>query len=232
MENTPNKRKISPTVQHPAARWAFVLVLCAALGVVVSYYWRVFYGLDARGLAPLAVTGCCVGLAVLAGAAALDLPRLAALPDARTGRAWKGLVWCTLALSTASQVENLLRMKGAWPAAPVGKAAGRKLALELLSLAFVVCGGVYLARRLKAPAAGGDAQGAEKKLERYGREKGLTRREQEVLALVLRGEDGPRIARELYISPGTVKVHVHNILQKAGCRSRAELCRAVDETEP
>lgn len=169
---------------------------------------------------------------VLAGAAALDLPRLAALPDARAGRAWKGLVWCTLALSAASQVENLLRMRGAWPAAPVGKAAGRKLALELLSLAFVACGGVYLARRLKAPAAGGDAQGAEKKLERYGREKGLTRREQEVLALVLRGEDGPRIARELYISPGTVKVHVHNILQKAGCRSRAELCRAVDETEP
>ena len=73
MENTPNKRKISPTVQHPAARWAFVLVLCAALGVVVSYYWRVFYGLDARGLAPLAVTGFCVGLSILAGAAALLL---------------------------------------------------------------------------------------------------------------------------------------------------------------
>ena len=71
MENTPNKREISPTVQHPAARWAFVLVLCAALGVVVSYYWRVFYGLDTRGLAPLVVTGFCVGLAVLAGAAAL-----------------------------------------------------------------------------------------------------------------------------------------------------------------
>ena len=74
MENTPNKREISPTVQHPAARWAFVLVLCAALGIVASYYWRVFYGLDARGLAPLAVTGFCVGLAVLAGAAALLTP--------------------------------------------------------------------------------------------------------------------------------------------------------------
>lgn len=47
MKNSSNKRKFSPTVQHPAARWAFVLVLCAALGVVVSYYWRVFYGLDA-----------------------------------------------------------------------------------------------------------------------------------------------------------------------------------------
>ena len=53
-----------------------MLVLCAALGVVGSYYWRVFYGLDARGLAPLTVTGFCVGLAALAGAAALLLRRV------------------------------------------------------------------------------------------------------------------------------------------------------------
>ena len=53
-----------------------MLVLCAVLGVVASYCWRVFYGLDARGLAPLAVTGFCVGLAVLAGAAALALRRV------------------------------------------------------------------------------------------------------------------------------------------------------------
>ena len=66
MSKVSKKKLLSPTVQHPAARWAFVLVLCAALGIVASYYWRVFYGLDARGLAPLAVTGFCVGLAVLA----------------------------------------------------------------------------------------------------------------------------------------------------------------------
>lgn len=75
MSKVSKKKSLSPTVQHPAARWAFVLVLCAALGIVASYYWRVFYGLDARGLAPLAVTGFCVGLAVLAGAAALLLRR-------------------------------------------------------------------------------------------------------------------------------------------------------------
>lgn len=53
-----------------------MLVLCAAVGVVVSYYWRVFYGLDARGVPALGVTGLCVGLAVLAGAAALALRRV------------------------------------------------------------------------------------------------------------------------------------------------------------
>ena len=70
MENSSNKRKFSPTVWHPAARWAFVLGLCAVAGVIVSYYWRVFYGLDARGVLPLQITGLCVVLAMAAGAAA------------------------------------------------------------------------------------------------------------------------------------------------------------------
>ena len=73
MENSSNKRKFSPTVWHPAARWAFVLGLCAVAGVIVSYYWRVFYGLDARGVPPLQITGLCVVLAMAAGAAALLL---------------------------------------------------------------------------------------------------------------------------------------------------------------
>lgn len=50
-----------------------MLVLCAALGVVVSYYWRVFYALDVRGISPLGVTAFCVVLSVLAGTAALLL---------------------------------------------------------------------------------------------------------------------------------------------------------------
>ena len=86
MSKVSKKKLLSPTVQHPAARWAFVLVLCAALGIVASYYWRVFYGLDARGLAPLAVTGFCVGLSILAGTAALlCTPSADALGRRRTG---------------------------------------------------------------------------------------------------------------------------------------------------
>ena len=71
MSNVSKKKLSLPTVQQPAARWAFVLAVCASLGIVVSYYWRVFYGLDARGVSTAGVTGLCVGLAVLAGAAAL-----------------------------------------------------------------------------------------------------------------------------------------------------------------
>ena len=46
-----------------------MLGLCAVAGVIVSYYWRVFYGLDARGVPPLQITGLCVVLAMAAGAA-------------------------------------------------------------------------------------------------------------------------------------------------------------------
>ena len=65
MSNVSKKKLSLPTVQQPAARWAFVLAVCASLGVVVSYYWRVFYGLDARGVSAAGVTSLCVGLAVL-----------------------------------------------------------------------------------------------------------------------------------------------------------------------
>ena len=50
-----------------------MLGLSAVAGVMLSYYWRVFYGLDARGVPPLQITGLCVVLAMAAGAAALLL---------------------------------------------------------------------------------------------------------------------------------------------------------------
>ena len=73
---TKTGRRFAPTVWPPAARWAFVLALCAAAGVAFSYYWRVFYGLDARGIPPVWPAVFCVGLCVAAGAAALALRHL------------------------------------------------------------------------------------------------------------------------------------------------------------
>jgi len=51
---------------------------------------------------------------------------------------------------------------------------------------------------------------------------GLTRRELEVLRFVAVGRTNREIARELYLSPRTVDMHVRNILAKLDCRSRAE----------
>jgi LuxR family transcriptional regulator, maltose regulon positive regulatory protein len=50
----------------------------------------------------------------------------------------------------------------------------------------------------------------------------LTRREQEVLDLVRQGLTNREIARTLWISESTVKVHVHHVLEKLGARSRTE----------
>jgi DNA-binding NarL/FixJ family response regulator len=49
----------------------------------------------------------------------------------------------------------------------------------------------------------------------------LTTREREVLALIGGGQTNAEIARELYVSAGTVKTHVHHIFTKLNLRNRA-----------
>ena len=59
---------------------------------------------------------------------------------------------------------------------------------------------------------------------KYGaKNNGLSARESEVLALVLAGKDNRTIATELFLSEGTIKSHVHNIMKKTGTSSRDEL---------
>jgi two-component system, NarL family, response regulator len=50
----------------------------------------------------------------------------------------------------------------------------------------------------------------------------LTKREQEILAFVAAGKSNQEIAEILYIAPGTVRVHVHAILQKLEVRDRTQ----------
>jgi NarL family two-component system response regulator LiaR len=50
----------------------------------------------------------------------------------------------------------------------------------------------------------------------------LTRREQEVLALLVKGMSNPEIAERLVISRSTVKVHISSILSNLGVASRGE----------
>ena len=51
---------------------------------------------------------------------------------------------------------------------------------------------------------------------------GLTRRERDVLPLIVRGRTNRQIAEELFISENTAGVHVSNILGKLGASTRTE----------
>ena len=52
---------------------------------------------------------------------------------------------------------------------------------------------------------------------------GLTRREQEVLALMLARRTNAQIAQELFIGVVTVKTHVRGVLGKLGVARRGDL---------
>lgn len=51
----------------------------------------------------------------------------------------------------------------------------------------------------------------------------LTKREAEVLNRILQGETNDQICEELFISPNTLKKHLHNLYAKAGVRNRVQL---------
>lgn len=66
----------------------------------------------------------------------------------------------------------------------------------------------------------------ESRLLRFSDELGMSKREREVLRLIIEGKDTQNIASELYISKGTVKAHMHRIYTKAGVEHRKDLINA------
>jgi DNA-binding NarL/FixJ family response regulator len=57
----------------------------------------------------------------------------------------------------------------------------------------------------------------------HRRSNGLTPREREVARLVARGLSNKQVARELGLSSGTVKLHLHRTFQKLGVKGRTSL---------
>ena len=91
-----------------------------------------------------------------------------------------------------------------------------------------------VAGRLSCPAeiSGGLLRAlfrADRPEEAAGSRESLTRREDEVLALIGRGYSNKEIARDLHLSVATVKHHVHNVLEKLQIKRRSEAMRQVRE---
>lgn len=59
----------------------------------------------------------------------------------------------------------------------------------------------------------------------------MTRREQEIIGLIADGLSNKEIARQLHISPHTVKSHVRNILEKLALHSRLQLAAYVHQAD-
>jgi two-component system, NarL family, nitrate/nitrite response regulator NarL len=59
----------------------------------------------------------------------------------------------------------------------------------------------------------------------------LTPREAEIAYLISRGLRNKEIARELHLSDGTVKMHLHHIYQKLDLRSRTQLALSLAEAQ-
>lgn len=87
----------------------------------------------------------------------------------------------------------------------------------------VAAGGAALSspvtRRLVSWFLGNDVEAARKAHDLIG---GLSGRESEVLALVADGMANQEIARRLYMSAGSVKAHISNLLIKLGCTNRVQ----------
>ncbi len=69
-------------------------------------------------------------------------------------------------------------------------------------------------------------QAAEENLRTW---RSLSTREQQVTALTCLNYTNPQIASRLYLSPDTIKSHVHNVLRKFNVHSKAELRQALKE---
>lgn len=59
----------------------------------------------------------------------------------------------------------------------------------------------------------------------------LTRREREVLGLLVSGCTTMEISKNLHITPATVRNHIHNLLAKLGVRSRLEAATLAIKTD-
>lgn len=102
--------------------------------------------------------------------------------------------------------------------------ASLEIYLALLALGFLVLG-VVLGVRVFAPPRAAPFDGNPKAAEALG----ISPRELEVLQALAAGLANKEIARQLAVSPNTVKTHVARLFEKLGAQRRTEAIRKARE---
>jgi DNA-binding CsgD family transcriptional regulator len=144
------------------------------------------------------------------------------------------LLWCAVALLLAVVAQELRAQEGRWRTAFVAR---ERVAQDLqatvaqtLAYAGIDPGAATHGEVLDAVHELVDSSHVERDalIDRVAAvlavpHHGLSPREQEILLLLARGDSDARIARTLFISPSTVRNHLHNMRNKLGLSSREEL---------
>jgi DNA-binding CsgD family transcriptional regulator len=202
-------------------RIAYILVWTILFGMFLT---RIQFALRKQSLPPL-VRNLNLGLGLVLGLIPIAVY---AYLIARAGRRPRtedrtGLVRFG-AVSLACYFLMIAAMAVTPSGPPLRWAAPALIGLAMLSPLYVLK--AHLARFYR-PIPAGTFEGP--KLgglcDRYG----LSTREREILALLLRGKSNKEIERDLFISPHTVRNHIHNIYQKLGVGSRLQLLNFVRE---
>lgn len=134
--------------------------------------------------------------------------------------------------SLLSRGEALLSLSGAGATAPIAVLVVVLVALSMLLVSdrdFETTWGVTPRQDTgEAPSA---LEGEELEMRRCAKAAklyGLTRREEEILLLLMRGQTLARIAAELYVAESTMKTHSRHIYRKAGVANRQELQERIE----
>ena len=213
--------------RRPAVRWipgfAFVLASAAVLLLVPAGNGQEFLFYSMR---EIMLYGMLVYLAVRYIATRDDVLRL----RMRRHRALYAALWVLVTCVLLENVVFLLIVDPNASGGPLPFFPERNFAENALVLccAFAACAGAWRnlsLRRTEPPTQGGASLETfiDQNLVGYAAARQLSKREAEVLRLVLLGKDNQNIATSMHLAPSTVKVHMHHILQKAERSNRKEL---------
>lgn len=147
------------------------------------------------------------------------------------------LGWSSAANQAAGMLGGwLARSLPAWPAAAGTAAVGSAAVILAVCLSAVsgsrgrdVTWGVGFDGESEGGAGRGGAESLEARCAMLARERGLTRREEEVLGRLALDLPASEIAEALCVSTPTVKTHTQGVYRKLGVHSRAELAQRVEE---